>query len=156
MKFFKHFVLIIVVVVLQISVVPNLAIAGTYPNLILIGMLVLFFSSQKTPALWWAGFGGLSLDIFSTLHYGLFTISFLGSYFLLVFISDRFISSFSFLTIIIGFFAASLIIDLIPFLVSDKNWPILVGNAIYTVLVGIIIFYFISDKLQPKRGEYRI
>lgn len=154
MKFFGHLILIIIVSALQISLVPNLSIFAAYPNLVLIGLMILLFSNLKAPALWWAGIGGFFLDVFSSMHFGIYILLFLGIYFLTHFLSSRFINEFSFLSIMTGFFLGSIVIDIIPYFAANRDWIILVGNAVYTMIIGIIIYYLITDKIQPKKGEY--
>lgn len=144
------------VVIFQVSVMPNLAIQLAFPNLILIGLLILLFTNNLREGLWWAVFGGLFFDIFSPLHFGIYTLVFLFIYVLIYFSSTYLISDFSFIIIVLGFIVGSLLIDLIPFIIIGRDWLILLFDAIYNTILGIIIYYFCVDKLEPKEQGYKL
>lgn len=155
MKFLIYLTAAIITVIIQVSIIPNLSIGGSFPNLVLIGSLILLFSNRQVEALWWTGAGGLFLDVFSPLRYGINTLLLIGIYFLIKIVINRFLTQPLTIVIAGSFFVCSVLMDLIPFFLSNGDWVILIKNASYNTFLGMAVYYLVHDKLKVKELGYR-
>lgn len=151
MQIILNIVFIFIAALLQISVLPHLAIFRAYPNLILIVMLSLIFIQKKDLAIWWALVGGLALDLTSSGFFGLYTATLLIIFWLFSFITKRVFAHPPLYIAAILFFTASLLLDL-PWVIQYKEWTILFSQAIYNTVVGCIAYYFIGYYAKPKEA----
>ncbi len=70
-------IIFFVLAILQIAIMPRLAIFGVFPNLALAGILAYASQVNKKSIFIFAGFMGLALDFFSGLPFGIWIINFL-------------------------------------------------------------------------------
>lgn len=151
MKFFGNFLLIILVVILQSTFVPKIIFFNSFPNLILIIALSLLFIRRTEEALWWGLIGGLLLDLISPVRFGIYTFSILTIFIIAYIITDRIFSDPTLPLSILLFFVASLLSNIIFFLLTF-NYYVLISEAIYSAVVGCIIYGLIKYYFQPKES----
>lgn len=96
-QFFKIF-LAIVLALLQITLLPALAVVGVWPNLVLILALILIFWHFEPEGFLVGGLGGLMLDLAGPLSFGLHTLFILGLLFLNRFFIRRYLTELNFLS----------------------------------------------------------
>jgi rod shape-determining protein MreD len=149
MYLFINILLILLAVVLQISIMPNLAIWQVFPNLILISTVILIFSGRDKEALYWAALGGITLDLFSTFHFGIFTVSLLIIYFLISYLVKKFFSDPNFIIATGLFLISGVIFDLILFIINPQ-WQIFVGEILYNAVLGVLLYSIFKNKFKVK------
>ncbi|MCL5795385.1 MAG: hypothetical protein M1338_03430 [Patescibacteria group bacterium] len=149
MYLFINIILIVLVCILQISTLPNLAILQAFPNLILTITVVLVFVGRSRDALFWAAIGGIILDLFSPLRFGIYTISLLAIYFLISYLVKKFFSDPNFFIATGLFLISSVIFDLI-FVIISSQWSIFIGEILYNTIVGILLYLLLKNKLKLK------
>lgn len=153
LKQIKFFLLLILVVFLQIFVLPNITFFNAYPNIILIIGTCYLFGKNFSSSLTYLLIGGVFLDIYSGLFFGIFTISFLVIYLIYYFILKKFVTDSVFWVVLLGFFFASLLSDLYPFLAFGYNWVIFLLNALLNMILGTLVFYLLfyeHPSIHPK------
>ena len=149
MKLFYNLLVIIIVVILQTTLAPDMNLFGAFPNLIMIVMLSLLFIGRTEDAIWWAGIGGILLDIFSPVHFGVYTISFT-----LVIALNYYLVNYIFTDPTLPLagtfiFVSSLIINFI-FLLYSHYYGQYFLEAIYNTFVGCIIYSLIRYYYKPR------
>jgi rod shape-determining protein MreD len=155
MKFILSLVIIFVLIILQSSLYPHLAIYGAFPNLILIVLVILNILRSYKKNLIWVMFGGLFLDIFSFNNFlgisivGLFLISYL-----IHFLSQTTFRKTSIFPVILFGIGATLIYKfflILVFLITKTSFELsfsqVFSQIIYNTLLLIPLFYLIK-KLQ--------
>lgn len=133
---------------LEISFAPKIAIFGAIVNLPLIIMISLILIKRFDLSYWWI-FSGLILDLISPTHFGIFTISFAIIYLLFFLIIKKIHYNTDFYLVIISFITGSILLDT-AFLIRNPDFLLLLGNVIYNVIVGCIIYWFIKYYLEPQ------
>lgn len=151
MKFFINLLLIIVAVILQISLVKEFSIYFGSINLILIVMLSLVFANRPTEALWWAGLGGIALDLISPVRFGLYTLSLLVIYYAINSLIRKVFTDPNIIVVIIALFISSILLDAVWLLVNPI-WYVLLINAIYNTVVGSVFYFLCQDRLRPREA----
>jgi len=149
MKNFFIFFVIIITVILQITVITKIPVFTGVFNLPYLVMLSLIFIKRKEEAIYWACVGGLLLDINSLAPFGLYTITFIFSYFLFLFVNTRLFPDPDFYIIIAIFVIASIILD-IGYQIYIFDLKILLSNAIYNTVIGFTIFELLKYYYKPK------
>lgn len=149
MKFILNLLLIILAVILQISLIPKLALFGSFPNIILLIYLALLFVGKPQESLWWAGIGGILLDLVSPSSFGIYTFSMLAVYIPAYYLTNRVFNNPSVFVAAIIFFVSSLVANLI-FMFYTHNYSGILIEAIYSTLVGCMIY-----GLMRYRGKTR-
>lgn len=140
--------------VLQISLMPSLSISSSQANLILLVILSLIFISRRKEALWWVIGGGILLDLFTSLIWPINLLSYLLIYVLIVVLLDRLIANLRWYIVILMVFLSSLIFDLPFYLIRGDyhSYSLMFFDAIYNVILGLIIYYFFSYYYSPKKN----
>lgn len=151
MKIVGNILLILLAVILQISVMPKIAIFSGFPNLVFLAVLILIFVRRDKEALWWAGGGGILLDLFSPAHFGIYTLSLLVVYFLIFILVKRIFSDPNLLVAVGFFFLGSLFFDLL-WLVVNPQWQTILIDATYNTIVGCIIYWLLRERLRPREA----
>jgi rod shape-determining protein MreD len=154
MKFIIQLILIIIAVILQISLVPKLALFGTFPNIILLIFLALLFIGRPQESLWWAGIGGILLDLASPSYFGIYTFSMLIVYVLVFYLTNRIFSNPSVFVAAVIFFVSSLMINSI-FIFYVHNYAGFLIEAVYSTLIGCMIYGLMRYRTK-KREEVKI
>lgn len=149
MKFIVNLLLIIAAVILQISLVKEFSIYFGIINLVLIIMLVLVFVNRPIEALWWAGIGGIALDLVSPAKFGLFTLSLLVIYYVVNLLIRRIFTDPNIIVVATIFLISSVVVDA-PWLLINPSWHTLLINAIYNTVVGSIIYFLLRERLRPR------
>jgi rod shape-determining protein MreD len=111
MKTFLSALIIFLAVILQITILPKLTIWGVIPNLVL--LLVICQSGIKgyKEGLVWAFYGGLLLDFFSPVNFGIWTASFLFISFIVSFVTKRILGKIDLFSIAVISIISILIFD---------------------------------------------
>lgn len=156
MKLIKTLLLIILIFVIQIAIVPNITISSAFPNILLISAVVLLLNFEFDKALIWAGIGGIMMDIYSPLHFGVYTFGFLIIWFIANFIFKRYISEQLFPIVIVSFFIAYLLVEFIPFITKNGSYMIYFSSAVYTAILGTIIYYLLTHKFEKRQSTYKL
>lgn len=149
MKIFINLLLIILTVILQISLVPKLVFLGVFPNLILLVFLSLLFIGKPEESLWWAGTGGILLDVTSPYFFGIYTFSMLFVYIIAYYLTNHGFSNPSLFTAAAIFFISAVIANLI-FMFYTRDYYNLLIEAIYSTLVGCIIYGLMRYRFKQK------
>lgn len=151
MKILINIILIIIAAILQITLVPKLAILGVFPNLILLVMLSLIFITRTEEALWWAGLGGIILDLVSPARFGIYTFSFLVIFAAIFYLVHNIFREPSLLISILIFIVAGLMSNLIFLIMNFQIVPFLVSGLV-SAFWGIIIYSLIKYYFKPKES----
>lgn len=77
MKYIFFFILFLLLLVLQLTLLPRLNLFSIFPNILLAVILVLALAPDEKTALLWAFVAGFLLDIFSSLPFGIYILSFI-------------------------------------------------------------------------------
>lgn len=147
MKNLINILLIILAVVLQISLLPQISFLTAFPNLIFLIMLSLVFINRPE-SLWWLG-GGILLDLVSPFRFGLYTISLVVVFLLANYLVNHIFSDPSLFIAAVFFFVGSIILNAI-FLLLTSQFSLLFFEVIYSTFVGCIIYGLIRYYLKPK------
>lgn len=148
MKVYVNIFIILLAVFFQITILPHLGIFGIYPNLILLGIIILIFIGREQEALWWVLLGGIFLDFFSPVRFGGYTISFIIVYFSLTLILKYYFAQPSFLNAFWLIVTVSIISGLIFSLLTWQFSILIFLEAILNGILGIIGYWFISHYLK--------
>lgn len=152
MKNLLHIFFIFFAVILQISLLPQIAIFGGYANLILLVMLALIFVGRNDEAIIWAGVGGLLLEITSPVHFGYYFFPMIMIYLLVNFLVKKLFTSPAWHLSMFFFFISSVLQDVI-WIYLDRSLTtllIILANAVYSAVLGVILYYFIDYYYHPK------
>ena len=150
MKTFLNILLVIIVVILETTLVPKMAIFGAFPNLVMLVILSLIFINRTRDALWWVLIGGVLLDLFSPVRFGAYTLSFVAIFFLAYYLVNYVFSEPSVFLAAGIFFISSLILNII-FLMYFHYFGLYFIEAIYSTFVGCIVYGLI--RYYYKQGE---
>lgn len=146
----KHFFIILILllaVILQITIVPFLSVQGATPNLILVCALILTLLGGFKTVWFYIFLGGLFLDMFSGLPFGLINISLIGASYFIDWLSNNVFSGLKFgirigliasgilafnffLNVLIGFFHLETIF----------SFKYLFWSVAYNSIIAILIF----------------
>lgn len=99
MGYMRHFFIILILllaVILQITIVPFLSVQGATPNLILVCALILTLLGGFKTVWFYIFLGGISLDIFSGLPFGLISVSLIGASYFIDWLSNNVFSGLKF------------------------------------------------------------
>ncbi len=155
MKYLRHFLLIILVFIIQIAIVPNITIKLAFPNLILIVCIALALNFKYEESLLWAVIGGLLLDVYSPMRFGINTITLVALSSIVYFTFRKFISQPIMPIVFVVFFVMSLLYDLVPYLLYSKDIKVYFFDAIYNTIIGVIVYYFLNS-MKSKNNQYQI
>lgn len=146
----RHFLIIFILVlavILQTTIVPFLSIQGATPNLILVFALILTLLGGFKAVWFYVFLGGLFLDIFSGLPFGLISISLVGASYFIDWLSNNVFSGLKFSVKIgllaLGFLAFHFFLNiLIRFfhLETVFGFKYLLWSVIYNLVIAILIF----------------
>ena len=149
MKIFINILLIFLAAILQISLFPKISIFSALPNLIFLATMILIFTNREDEALIWAGLGGILLDLFSPVRFGIFLFPLLVIYFLTSILVKRIFTDPNLIIAASFFFLGSIFFDILWIFINPQ-WQIILINAIYNTIVGIIIYWLLRERLKPK------
>lgn len=121
------FIFILILALLQITLVPKLAIFGVKPNLVLIGLSILLFTSDFLSLILSAALGGLIYDV-SDYFFGLNIVALILTFLILWFLGKKYVASHHFLS-----------------LLSFSVFGTAIFNFLYTSLSYLIFHYNFFD-----------
>ncbi len=146
----KHFLIILFLLlaaILQTTIIPFLSIQGAAPNLILIFTLILTLLSGFRAVWLYIFLGGLFLDLFSGLPFGLVAASLIGANYFVDWLGNNIFSGVKFgvkvVLIALGILAFNLFLNiLIGFFRLDAvfSFEYLFWSVAYNSLIAILIF----------------
>ncbi len=144
--------LIILAVIIQVVLMPILSIKGIWPNLILVSLVVLLMLDFQRDALLVAGIGGIISDLAGPFFFGFYTFTFIGFFFLIIFLSKRFFSEVNlFLITLITFLSSTLLGVLSCFALGRlPNFGVLI-EGIYGAFLGLIFFVILISFNKPSQ-----
>lgn len=151
MKFIINLLFIILAAILQITFIPELTIFSGIFNLIFLIMLMFVFASRPSEALWWAGLGGIVLDLLSPVKFGFYTLSLLVICLLTNYLVERIFTDPNIFVASGFFFGGSLILNLF-WLTVNPSWQAFFISAIYNTVVGTIIYGVIKIYQTPREA----
>ncbi|OGD67374.1 hypothetical protein A3F08_02620 [Candidatus Berkelbacteria bacterium RIFCSPHIGHO2_12_FULL_36_9] len=128
---------------------PRFSYSGVYPDLILIIVFSLIFIGREDEAVFWALIGGVILDLFSPLRFGIFTFSMLILFLGVRYLVKHIFSDPSLIIALLFFFSGSILLNY-PFAVLTSQYLLLLFQGLYTLIIGGIIFGFIKYYLTQK------
>lgn len=157
-KLFKQFtpiiklLSIIILVVIQITLMPYMAIYGTWPNLILLLALVLIIFGATTESFLVASLGGLILDLASSLFFGFFTIVLMILIFMAKILVSKYLNEATVLISGIILTLTAVIFDSILSLVVHHFSIIqILVNSVYSLVLGLV-FYFVLRRYLHRQN----
>jgi rod shape-determining protein MreD len=121
------FIFILALALLQITLVPKMAIFGVKPNLVLVGLSILLFTSNFLNLILSAVLGGLIYDV-SDYFFGLNIIVLILTFFIFWFLGKKYVASHHFLS-----------------LLSFSVFGTAIFNFLYTSLSYLIFHYNFFD-----------
>ncbi|OGD55964.1 hypothetical protein A2V71_02315 [Candidatus Berkelbacteria bacterium RBG_13_40_8] len=138
--------LIILAALFQVVLMPLLSIKGIWPNLILVGLVVLTLLDFRNDGLLVAGLGGIFLDFVGPFFFGFYTFIFIGLWFLIIILSKRFFSEVNLLIIIfMTFFSSSLLGILSCFALGRlPDWLVLIEGG-YGAFLSLFFFLILMS-----------
>lgn len=138
---------IFIVALIQVSLLPNLAIEDFIPNLVAIFLVTYLLLDLDKVAIWWVALGGLLLDLFSPLPFGLFVAQFVIIYLVLRHLIRPIIHEPAPLMSLPVFFVTSLLFNGIELvIIRSINIFDLLLLAIIESLIGTIVYSFIHRR----------
>lgn len=156
MKKIKIIFLILLIFLMQVSIAPNIQIASSFPNFILILIIFSLLKFKYEEALICVALGGILLDLYSPMYFGIYTFGFLIVYIITYFIFNKFISEQIFITVLLSFFVGYLMIEIIPLLINHGSYIIYFYSAFYTMILGASIYYIFSDIFKKNESAYKL
>lgn len=152
MKLYWHFLLILAVVFLQISVFP-FSNSWFYFYFVPIPALIFALKEEKEKALFWAGTSGALIDLFSPLRFGTFTVSYLAATVVLIYVMARFSKNIPVSLTFVVFYFAFLAINLATCLFS-WGWSsyFVFVNPMIGALMSAVAFMLFSHFVN--KNEY--
>jgi hypothetical protein len=96
------------------------------------------------------------MDLYSPLHFGIYTASFLAIYFLSYIVFKKIISEQAIFVVAPAFFIGYLLVEAIPFVTTQGSYGIYLGSALYTTVLGTIVYYIIAGRFQKRASTYEL
>lgn len=139
-------VLIIILVFLQIFLMPIFSIFSSYPNLILIAVILLILLDYEKGAFLMAGLGGLLLDFFSPIFFGFITLFLIFLVFLLRYLVKKVFPHINTLVVAGVTFISAIILNLfiLFFLKEQLSVIFLILCGIYNSILAVVVFMFFN------------
>lgn len=152
MKIFIHIICIILAVILQTTLLPQIKLLGGMPNLVLLTVLTLIFINRFDEAIIWVIIGGILLDLTSPIRFGYYYFALLIIYFLIRLLIVRLFNNPSWIISAIFFLFASVLLDCywIYYDCSINTLTIILANAIYNIIFGLILYYLMQYYYLPQ------
>lgn len=140
----------------QLTLIPIFGIKGIYPNIVLIGAVMLVMMDLDDDALLLAIIGGIILDLSGSLYFGLNAIVIIGIILSFRYIINKFIPVMNIITIALGIFIATMVNATIVNLFIGQ-WPsiTIVLEGLYGLLMGYIIYWQLH-KMQNQSFTTKI
>ncbi|TSC92786.1 MAG: rod shape-determining protein MreD [Candidatus Berkelbacteria bacterium Licking1014_7] len=134
-----------VAIMTQVSVFSRLSILSNI-NIFLLTMIFLIFLKKENQALWWAGFGGVFLDIFSGLRFGIYTLIMICLWWLAMILRNKYFSQ-NLLSIIWIIFLAQIIFS-VPTFILDISWWVFLETIFVNIAIAILLYLIFSKKIN--------
>lgn len=155
MKNWRNVIIIFLVVLIQISIIPQLRFYNFVPSLPLTFLFIYLIKKDDYTALWWVTFGGLLLGIFSYQFFGYYFFQFL-----LVFLAYRMIirpllHDPQSLMIIIILLLFSFIINGLEIIIFNQDSTAILSGVIYQTIFEFFL-YFIFSKLVKNKYQIKV
>lgn len=142
----------VAIAILQIVLMPILSVNDVFPNIVLIGAVVLAFSDFEEDAFLLASFGGLILDLASNLPFGLNTIILVGLVALIRYILLKILPEINFFIIMLGVLIFSVLFAIIINLLLGRwSGRMYLTDGLYSTFLGLIFywqFHYYQNKSQ--------
>ncbi len=155
MTYWRIFIILIIGII-QIGIMPYLSFEHVIPNLIFIILITNILLGQDQTALWWLVLGGLILELFSPLPFGLYLLPYLIIYIIIRYLLRIYLLEPPPLLAMVVFFAASLLYNMVVMIIlrlaSFYSLPIL---AITEAILGGLI-YFITWRRHIQKSPIKI
>ena len=135
-------VLFILVGILQLTFIPFFSVGGMYPNIVLIGVIILTLIDYEDDALMLAVFGGLVLDLSGPLFFGLNALLLIGLVLIYRYFINKIISSMNIMVITLSLLAGVVFYSTLINLFLGR-WPsiLLLYEAIYSLIIGLLLYW---------------
>lgn len=135
---------------------PIFNIQGVFPNIILIGLVILVLFDFQEDSLILAGVGGLMYDFYSPMIFGLNTFYFFSIIFLINFLAKRFFPSINIVVVMLIVFLTNLIYGLFIGLIENSffGWNLII-ESFYAVFIAVI-FYLIMLSLHKTNQIIKV
>lgn len=146
----------VIVAILQITLMPILNIKGMFPDLILVGAIVLILADFEEDAFLLAALGGLILDLVSPFFFGFNTFIFVGFLFLIRFLAQKILPEINLLLIFVVTLVFVLFFGFLEnvFLGRMPSLSILI-YGVYSSIIGLVFFLFL-EKYAVKSQVIKI
>lgn len=131
--------------ILQLTLMPFLAIKDVEPNLILIGSIILILTDYEEDAFYLAAFGGLILDLAGPFFFGFNTIFLVGFIFLIRLLLQKNVAEINILLVMIGIFIFSSLFSVLQNIFLG-HWPgmDIFLNGLYSAFIGFLVSLFLQ------------
>jgi hypothetical protein len=137
--------------ILQVTLIPILSIKSTWPNIVLITIVLLILFDFDLDAYLLAGIGGLVLDLSGIMRPGLNIIFFISMVYLLNIICEKYITETNFFNVFITVFITSILYSLYNYLfLANLPGLTIFYQALYSVVFAEIIYSLFNHKLGQK------
>lgn len=144
-------VFILVLLFLQIGIFPHLAIAGVFPNLILLSILSLSILQGWKKTLPWTIAGGLFLDFYSLNNIlGISVIFLLIVSYLAYFLSQNIFKKTTVSSLLLIFLIAVFVYNLLLIIVFDWRFLGFIVSIIYNLIFVLPVFYLIRQIIKKS------
>lgn len=145
--------IIISIGLIQILLMPYLAVYGVWPNLVLILAIMLLFFNADAEAFFSASLGGLILDLASPLPFGLITFIAFSLLLLIKILIIKFFNDLNIFIFVLVMAGALIIFDLI-FMVIGRNFSLflLIINISYGLILSLIFYKLIGFYMDHNQG----
>lgn len=131
---------------------PIFDIRGVFPNILLVGLVILTLLDFQEDSLILAGVGGLIYDFYSPMIFGLNTFYFFIIIFLINFLAKRFFPSINIFVVILIVFLINLIYGLLIGLIENSffGWNLII-ESVYAVFIAIIFYLITLSLYKPNQ-----
>lgn len=142
MNNYLKIIIFILIGIAQLTLMPILGIRGIYPNIVLIGVVMLSLTDSEDDALLLAIIGGVVLDLSGPLPFGTNTLILTGIVLGLRFLITKYIPGTNLVITTFILFSTSLIFASLINVMSG-HWPsiLIIFEAFYCLLIGWIMYW---------------
>lgn len=154
MYWLVRLIAIIILVILQVSLLPTLFGHWPVPNLVLAALLVTLLLDNYSESLWWAGLGGILLDL-SLPNRGFYTLVFVVLVVGLSYLLERWNIRRHTLTVLVLVVISVIFLTGIEWLVSGGPWSLAWLTAVASQILGVgsmFLIYRLGTVFSARRS----
>lgn len=152
----KKIFIILIIVMIQFTLIPLLAIKGVWPNLILVGIVVWTLMDFSEDALLIACIGGLLSDLAGPTIFGINILFYIGIVFILQYLLKKYISEINLLILLLMTIFITVFYHLYIGLLFHLNISeLLIYQCLYNMIITIL-FYYLLQIFNPKHSMVSI